>query len=78
MTPAEDAIQPITPEQRLVRVEAKVDQILVHLNGGMGNPPGLGHRVEALERWLKWVGGIATAAILGWIHNLTKGMGAGQ
>jgi hypothetical protein len=73
MTPIED-IQPITPEQRLVRVEQKVDAILAALSGSIGQPPGLLHRVADLEKWLKWIGGIATAGILGWIHNFTKGL----
>jgi hypothetical protein len=77
MTPtaADDSIQPITPEQRLVRVEQKVDQILAALGGGINQPPGLAHRVETLEKWLKWVGGLASAAILGYVHQWTKGAG---
>lgn len=69
----DDGIQAITPEQRLVRVEQKVDQILASLAGGLGHPTGLVARVERLESWGKWLAGMASAAILAAVTSLVKG-----
>jgi hypothetical protein len=78
MMQPQDGIQSITPEQRLARVEAKVDQILVAIAGGLHQGPGLAARVERLESWGKWLAGIVTAMILtaiGTIGSWYKGAG---
>ena len=76
MMQPQDGIQSITPEQRLVRVETKVDQILEAIGGGLNHDgPGLKARVERLEAWGKWLAGVVTAMVITAFTHWYKGPG---
>jgi hypothetical protein len=63
-------------DQRLGHVESQVGEIHKALVGSTdGSVKGLQSRVERLEGWLKWIGAMASAAILGVLGNFMRGPG---
>ena len=61
-------------DSRLSNLDNKVDQIHIALVGSLdGKVKGLHARVEQLESWLKWLAGLATAAITTAIGAILKG-----
>lgn len=61
-------------DARLRHVEAQVGEIHDALVGSVnGQTKGLQSRVERLESWARWIGGLATMAIGAAIAALIKG-----
>jgi predicted regulator of Ras-like GTPase activity (Roadblock/LC7/MglB family) len=77
MTPPTDPLPTLASiDVRLGHVERQVGEIHRAMVGSTdGSVKGLQSRVERLEGWLKWIGAMASAAILGAITNFVRGPG---
>lgn len=75
MTPPTDPLPTLASiDARLGHVENQVNEIHRALVGSTdGSVKGLQSRVERLEGWLKWIGAMASAAILGALGNFLRG-----
>ena len=75
MTPPTDPLPTLTSiDTRLGHVEAQVSEIHKALVGSTdGSVKGLQSRVERLEGWMKWVGGLVTLAIGAAVTGLVRG-----
>lgn len=75
MTPPTDPLPTLASiDQRLSHVEAQVSDIHKALVGSTdGSVKGLQSRVERLEGWMKWIGGLVTLAIGTAITGLVRG-----
>jgi len=74
MTPHDPLPTLTSIDTRLGHVEAQVSEIHKALVGSTdGSVKGLQSRVERLEGWLKWIGGMASAAILAAIGSFLRG-----
>lgn len=76
MTPTDPLPTLASIDARLGHVEAQVSEIHKALVGSTdGSVKGLQSRVERLEGWMKWVGGLVTVAISTAIAGLVRGSG---
>lgn len=74
MTPTDPLPTLYSIDQRLGHVESQINEIHRALVGSTdGSVKGLQSRVERLEAWLKWIGAMASAAILGALGNFLRG-----
>lgn len=74
MTPTDPLPTLASIDQRLSHVEAQVSDIHKALVGSTdGSVKGLQSRVERLEGWMKWIGGLVTLAIGTAITGLVRG-----
>jgi len=76
MTPPTDPLPTLASiDQRLSHVEAQVSDIHKALVGSTdGSVKGLQSRVERLEGWMRWVGGLVTLAVGAAVTSLVRGI----